>query len=123
MALSIHPTGAVYVCLIGDAGRKLINGLVLQAGQLDAGFFYVVEARTAGLPTVPLTPVYKYAAYTITILNNGENQAGSEALVEYLLAPRRKAVDAQYGLVALKPQFHGDAAAVPRALRSVVGAG
>jgi molybdate/tungstate transport system substrate-binding protein len=95
----------------------------LQAGQLDAGFFYVVEARTAGVPTVPLTPVYKYAAYTITILNNGENQAGSEALVEYLLAPRRKAVDAQYGLVALKPQFHGDAAAVPRALRSVVGAG
>ncbi len=95
----------------------------LQAGQLDAGFFYVVEAKKADVPTVPLTPVYKYADYTITILNNGENQAGSEALVQYLLSPQRKAVDAQYGLVPLKPEFHGDAAAVPSALRSVVGAG
>ena len=95
----------------------------LQSGQLDAGFFYVVEAKKAGVPTVPLKPVYKYAAYTVTILNDGENQAGAEALVEYLLSPQRKAVDAEYGLVPLKPQLHGDAAAVPPALRSLVGAG
>ena len=38
-------------------------------GQLDAGFFYAVEAKTAKLATVSLTPVYKVADYTVTILN------------------------------------------------------
>ena len=32
LALSLKPTGAVYVCLIGDNGRKLIPGQELQAG-------------------------------------------------------------------------------------------
>jgi molybdate/tungstate transport system substrate-binding protein len=95
----------------------------LQAGQLDAGFFYVVEAKTAHVPTVPLTPVYKYADYTITLLNSAENQAGGEALVSFLLSPKRKAVEKQYGLVPIKPQFSGSAAAVPASLRAIVGAG
>jgi molybdate/tungstate transport system substrate-binding protein len=95
----------------------------LQAGQIDAGFFYVVEAKTAHVPTVPLTPVYKYADYTVTLLNNAENQEGSEALVSFLLSPKRKAVEKQYGLVPIKPEFSGDAAAVPSGLRSIVGAG
>ena len=95
----------------------------LQAGQLDAGFFYVVEAKTAHVPTVPLTPVYKYADYTITLLNNAENQAGGEALVSFLLSPKRKAVEKQYGLVPIKPQFSGSTAAVPASLRAIVGAG
>jgi molybdate/tungstate transport system substrate-binding protein len=95
----------------------------LQAGQIDAGFFYVVEAKTAKVPTVPLTPVYKYADYTVTLLNNAEDQAGSEALVSFLLSPKRKAVETKYGLTAIKPEFSGDAAAVPASLRSIVGAG
>ena len=95
----------------------------LQAGQLDAGFFYVVEAKIAHVPTVPLTPVYKYADYTITLLNNAENQAGGEALVSFLLSPERKAVEKRYGLVPIKPQFSGSAAAVPAGLRAIVGAG
>jgi molybdate/tungstate transport system substrate-binding protein len=95
----------------------------LQAGQLDAGFFYVVEAKEAHVPTVPLTPVYKYADYTITILNNGENPAGAEALVSFLLSPKRKAVESDYGLVPLEPTFSGSASAVPNGLRAVVGAG
>jgi molybdate/tungstate transport system substrate-binding protein len=95
----------------------------LQAGQLDAGFFYVVEAKKADVPTVPLTPIYKYATYTLTILNNDENPAGAQALVSFLLSPKRKAVEKQYGLVPLKPQFSGSAAAVPSSLRALVGAG
>jgi molybdate/tungstate transport system substrate-binding protein len=95
----------------------------LQAGQLDAGFFYVVEAKEAHVPTVPLTPVYKYADYTLTILNNGENPAGAEALVSFLMSPKRKAVESNYGLVPLKPTFSGNASAVPAGLRSIVGAG
>ena len=95
----------------------------LQAGQLDAGFFYVVEAKTAHVPTVPLTPIYKYADYTVTLLNNAENQSGGEALVSFLLSPKRKAVEKEYGLVPIKPKFSGDASAVPASLRSIVGAG
>jgi cytoskeleton protein RodZ len=33
VALSLTPTASVYVCLIGDGGRKLIPGLELQAGE------------------------------------------------------------------------------------------
>jgi len=95
----------------------------LQAGQLDAGFFYVVEAKEAHVPTVPLTPVYKYAAYTITILNNAENPGGAEALVAFLLSPKRKTVEQDYGLVPIKPKFSGNASAVPDGLRAIVGAG
>ncbi len=32
VTLSLHPTALVYVCLIGDGGRKLIPGLELQPG-------------------------------------------------------------------------------------------
>jgi molybdate/tungstate transport system substrate-binding protein len=94
----------------------------LQAGQLDAGFFYVVEAKEAHVPTVPLTPVYKYANYTITVLNHGENPGGAEALVAFLLSSKRKAVEKDYGLVPIKPIFSGSASAVPAGLRSIVGA-
>jgi Helix-turn-helix domain len=33
VALSLHANSVVYVCLLGDGGRKLIPGLELQAGQ------------------------------------------------------------------------------------------
>ncbi|HEY4896529.1 MAG TPA: helix-turn-helix domain-containing protein [Solirubrobacteraceae bacterium] len=33
LTLSLHPTGTVYVCLIGDGGRRLIPGSNLQAGE------------------------------------------------------------------------------------------
>jgi hypothetical protein len=33
VTLSLRPTAAVYVCLIGDNGRRLIPGLELQAGE------------------------------------------------------------------------------------------
>ncbi len=33
VALSLKPTAAIYVCLIGDNGRKVIPGLSLQAGE------------------------------------------------------------------------------------------
>ena len=94
----------------------------LQAGQIDAGFFYVVEAKTAHVPTVPLTPIYKYADYTVTLLGNAENQAGAEALVSFLLSPKRKAVEEKYGLTPIKPRLSGEASAVPASLRSLVGA-
>ncbi len=33
VALSLKPTAAIYVCLVGDNGRKVIPGLILAAGE------------------------------------------------------------------------------------------
>jgi cytoskeleton protein RodZ len=50
VALSLRPTGAVYVCLIGDGGRKLIPGEELHAGAA--------------------TPTYHARRFEITLGNN-----------------------------------------------------
>ncbi len=94
----------------------------LQSGQLDAGFFYAVEAKTAKLATVSLNPVYKYADYTVTILNRAHDPAGAAALVRYLLNADRTYTLKKNGLNPIKPQFTGSRSAVPAGLRSLVGA-
>lgn len=137
----LDPKGVLTVEAVDNAARKLRDpalakalasfevfpetGLVgrLQAGQLDAGFFYAVEARKAGLATVPLTPAYKYAEYTVTVLNRAPHPAAAAAFVRYLLAGSRKHALKSDGLVAIKPRFSGPAAAVPPSLRHAVGAG
>jgi len=58
----------------------------LQAGQLDAGFFYTVEAAAAKIPTVSLGSIDETATYTITTLNRAPNPAGGEAFVKFLLS-------------------------------------
>jgi cytoskeleton protein RodZ len=50
VALSLKPTGPVYVCLIGDDGRKLIPGVDLQPGES--------------------TPTYHAKRFEITLGNN-----------------------------------------------------
>jgi molybdate/tungstate transport system substrate-binding protein len=95
----------------------------LQSGQLDAGFFYAVEASSAHFPTVKLTPVYKYALYTVTILSHAANPAGAAAFVRYLLNSARTSTLERNGIVPSRPTLSGNAAAVPGALRRIVGAG
>jgi molybdate/tungstate transport system substrate-binding protein len=137
----LDPKGVLTVEALDNAARKLHypalgralgsfevfpeTSLVgrLEAGQLDAGFFYAVEAKTAKLSTVALSPVYKYAAYTVTILNRAPNPAGAAAFVRYLLNARRTYSLKRNGLNPMKPQFSGNAADVPQALRRLVGAG
>jgi molybdate/tungstate transport system substrate-binding protein len=94
----------------------------MQSGQLDAGFFYAVEAKNAKLSTVALTPAYKYAAYTVTILNHAPNPAGGSALVRYLLSSARSYSLKKNGLNPMTPKFSGRVSAVPAGLRSLVGA-
>jgi molybdate/tungstate transport system substrate-binding protein len=94
----------------------------LQSGQLDAGFFYAVEASSAKLSTVSLTPVYKVADYTLTILNKAPNPSGAAAFVRYLLNAQRSYTLKKNGLTALKPMFSGKVASVPASLRTLVGA-
>jgi molybdate/tungstate transport system substrate-binding protein len=94
----------------------------MQSGQLDAGFFYAVEAKNAKLSTVALTPVYKYAAYTVTILSRAPNPTGAAALVRYLLSSARSYSLRRNGLNPMTPQFSGRRSSVPAALRALVGA-
>ena len=136
----LDPKGVLTVEAVNNAARRLHRpalakalssfevfpetGLVgrLQSGQLDAGFFYTVEARNAKLSTVSLAPVYKYAAYTVTILNRAPNPAGAAALVRYLLSAAGGYTLKRNGLTPITPQFSGRASAVPGGLRSLVGA-
>ena len=96
----------------------------LQSGQLDAGFFYAVEAAAAKIPTVPLTPVSEVADYTITILNGAPNPAGAARFVAYILDAARGYTLKRNGLDPFaRPKFTGQASAVPASIRRLVGAG
>ncbi len=57
----------------------------MQAGQLDAGFFYKSEAVAANIPTVPLTGQNLEAIYTITVLNSAPHPKAAAAFVKYVL--------------------------------------
>jgi molybdate transport system substrate-binding protein len=79
----------------------------LQAGQLDAGFFYGVEAAAARIKTVPLTGTVLAGDYTITILNKAPDEAAAVAFVNYLLGKAGKRILARNGVVASKPRVNG----------------
>jgi molybdate/tungstate transport system substrate-binding protein len=136
----LDPKGILTVEAVTNAAHKLKDpslltalggfpvypetGLVgrLQSGQLDAGFFYAVEASSAKLSTVSLAPVYKVADYTLTILEKAPNPSGAAAFVRYLLNTQRGYTLKRNGLSALKPTFSGTVASVPKGLRKIVGA-
>lgn len=70
----------------------------LQAGQLDAGFFYQVEVVAAHLPSVPLTG-YRFAAtYTYAVVNRALHRNGARAFVRFLTEPGTRATLARDGL-------------------------
>jgi molybdate/tungstate transport system substrate-binding protein len=94
----------------------------LQSGQIDAGFFYSNEAKAAGIPTVSLAPVALQASYTVTVVNRAPHAAEAAAFVAWLYSPAGQRILARSGLnLPGHPQVAGDTAAVPRALRSVLG--
>ena len=93
----------------------------MEAGQLDAGFFYSIEAKAAKLPTVnpPLGTHYS-ARYTVAILNNAPNAAGALAFVKYLLGTQGTAILKQDGFQFVKGQIGGDKSAVPADVRPLL---
>ena len=96
----------------------------LQAGQLDAGFFYSIESADLGDPTASLSPVNLAAQYTITVLNQAANPAGGEAFVKYLLGSQGTTTLKEHGFELIQqPKVSGNQASVPKDLQSVVGAG
>ena len=82
----------------------------------------VVPEPIVTLSTVPLTPVYKYAEYTVTILNRASDPTGAAALIRYLLNNARTYTLNKNGLNPTKPRFAGSRSAVPAGLRAAVGA-
>ena len=75
----------------------------LQAGQLDAGFFYGVEAAAAHLKTVPLVGTKLAGQYTVAILNRAPHQAAARAFVKFLLSPAGQKILKANGVTPLVP--------------------
>ena len=93
----------------------------LQAGQVDAGFFYGVEATAANLKTVTLGPIKLTSPYMITILNHAAHPAAATAFVKWLLGSSGATILKSEGLSLDKPaMLSGSKSAVPSSLRSLV---
>jgi molybdate/tungstate transport system substrate-binding protein len=92
----------------------------LQAGQLDAGFFYGVEAAAANIATVSLPGSTLGAVYTITVLANAPHPAGANAFVEYLLGPAGAAALKREGATPTTPPTVSGTA--PASLQGVLSA-
>lgn len=92
----------------------------LQAGQLDAGFFYTAEASAARIRTVPLTGENLMATFTVTILNHAPHQAGAQKFVSYLLGPKGRAALSKDGFALINP-VTVSGTGVPSGLSGVLG--
>lgn len=92
----------------------------LQAGQLDAGFFYAVEASAAKVPTVSLGSQFKYhATYTLTVLNQAPDQNAAVAFVSFLLGKKGSKILSRSGLTLTALKVSGKSA-VPTGLRAAL---
>jgi molybdate/tungstate transport system substrate-binding protein len=91
----------------------------LQAGQLDAGFFYANEAKEANIPTVSLGAVQLAATYTVTILNRAPHGSGATSFVNYLLGSRGQAILTADGFTLIKPP-QKSGSGIPSSLSSVL---
>lgn len=92
----------------------------LQAGQLDAAFFYSSEATETGIPTVPLGHDDLGATYTVTVLTDAPNPGGAAAFVRFLLGTHGRALLRRHGLKLQTPRISGDASTVPKSLRTIL---
>jgi molybdate/tungstate transport system substrate-binding protein len=93
----------------------------LQAGQLDAGFFYSSEAAEVGIPTVDPGSIKLKATYTVSVLNNAPNAAGGQAFVEYLFSAEGLALMKKHGLQLHPVTVTGDKSSVPSDLDRSLG--
>lgn len=92
----------------------------LQAGQLDAGFFYTLEATPLHLPTVGLGLVKASATYTVTVLNRAPHQPAADAFVTFLLGATARSLLQQYGMLLSSPALTGPLSDVPTQIRPLL---
>jgi molybdate/tungstate transport system substrate-binding protein len=114
----------------------------LASGNLDAGVFYLPEARAAKIPFIGLPqPISfgspKYAKldatqhyttskglritgsptyYTITIPSTVKNESGAVAFVKFALGNRAAHLGAKVGLQTIAHKIYGDKKAVPKGI-------
>ena len=93
----------------------------LQTGQLDAGFFYTIEAVEARIPYMSLpAAIAPKAEYTVAILRAAPNGPGARTFVRFLLGSPGGALLAEHGLAVLHPRLVGDPTSVPEDLRPLL---
>ncbi|HZD66761.1 MAG TPA: extracellular solute-binding protein [Acidimicrobiales bacterium] len=126
-AATSHHDPALAKLAQGSSGVFPEQDLVgrLQAGQLDAGFFYSVEAAAVRphLPTVSISPIHLGATYTVTVLKGAPDPAGAVAFIKYLLGPADRTTLAAGGLHEHTPTVTGTTATVPAGLHGVLSLG
>jgi len=89
----------------------------LQAGQLDAGFFYLMEAVQAHIPYVtPPAAIDPKAEFTVTVVRGAPNPGGAVAFVRFLLGTNGRFILTQNGVSVIPPRLTGEAGAVPEGL-------
>jgi molybdate/tungstate transport system substrate-binding protein len=84
----------------------------LQSGQLDAGFFYAVEAAAAHLKTVPLVGTHLSGQYTVALLNRAPHEAAAKAFVAFLLSKAGQKILKSNGVTPIEPALNFNASAV-----------
>jgi molybdate/tungstate transport system substrate-binding protein len=92
----------------------------LQAGQLDAGFFYGVEASAASIKTVPLTGTQLAGDYTLTVLNKAPDPVAARAFIAFLLGKQGHKILERNGIVLLTPAKLSGKSSVPRDLKELL---
>ena len=75
----------------------------LEAGQLDAGFFYTVEASAAHLRTVALVGTRLAATFTVALVNRAPHRAAARAFVAFLLSAQGRAILSRNGIAPIAP--------------------
>ena len=115
----------------------------LQIGEIDAGFFYLIEAIEAGLPHLRLpssvnqgdpkqSALYARASYTnkkgatftgspilftVTIPNTVRNRSGAESFAQYLLSQAGHDILSNSGLFPVAHVPEGNAGTIPATIR------
>ena len=93
----------------------------LQSGQLDAGFFYSVEASAASInTTASLGQAEQTAPYTITLLNNASNKRAGTDFIAYLLGKDGVKQMKAVGLTILPYQVTGTREDIPKKIQSLL---
>ena len=92
----------------------------LQAGQLDAGFFYGVEATAAHIRMVPLSGTSLAGVYTLTVLNRAPHEAAARAFVAFLLGKSGRRILEKNGIVPITPPKVSGRSTVPKDLNKLL---